>query len=119
MHDIQAWEKLKHCLYMEAGPARVSFLTVHINTQEKAAQERDMLVKLRKQKRKSADLETGSAARAVFNLTASANASQPDAPRCAWQPQSITNTYSYIHSSHTLHIIHGLGASPIQECSAL
>ena len=50
--------------------------------QERAAEEREALSKLRKQKRKSADLETGSAARPVINLTASALASQPDAPRC-------------------------------------
>ncbi len=90
-----------------------------IITQEKAAQEREMLVKLRKQKRKSADLETGSAASAVFNLTASAHASQPDAPRCAWQPDSMTDTYSYDHSSHAFQIVHRLGALPIQERSAL
>ena len=42
-----------------------------------------MLVKLRKQKRKSADLEPETAGRPVFHLTASAHASQPDASRCA------------------------------------
>ena len=42
-----------------------------------------MLAKLRKQKRKSADLEPACAARAVISLTASAHASQQDAPRCA------------------------------------
>lgn len=42
-----------------------------------------MLAKLRKQKRKSADLEPVCAARAVISLTASAHASQQDAPRCA------------------------------------
>ena len=51
--------------------------------QEKASEERDMLVKMRRQKRKSADLEAEAAARPVFHLTASAHASQPDAPRCA------------------------------------
>ena len=38
---------------------------------------------MRKQKRKSADLELDSAARAVISLTASSHASIPDGPRCS------------------------------------
>ena len=51
--------------------------------QEKAAEEREALGKLRKQKRKSADLEPELAARAVISLTASSHASVPDGPRCS------------------------------------
>ena len=51
--------------------------------QEKAAEEREALGKMRKQKRKSADLEPDSAARAVISLTASSHASISDGPRCS------------------------------------
>ena len=57
--------------------------TVQCCVQEKASEERDVVVKLRRQKRKSADMEAEAAARPVFHLTATAHASQPDAPRCA------------------------------------
>ena len=60
-------------------------LTTQRRVQEKASEEREMLVKMRRQKRKSAELEPEAAARPVFNLTASAHASQSEAPRCARQ----------------------------------
>ena len=67
--------------------------------QEKAAEEREALGKMRKQKRKSADLEPDSAARAVISLTASSHASTPDAPRCSlglFRLHSLPQTYMCI-----------------------
>ena len=66
---------------------QLAVLRVHLMcgdcAQEKAAEEREALGKMRKQKRKSADLEPDSAARAVISLTASSHASIPDGPRCS------------------------------------
>lgn len=70
--------------------------------QEKASEERELLVKMRRQKRKSAEVEPEAPARPVFNLTASAHASQPDAARCA------------IRS--TLPLVESLVASPMEGC---
>lgn len=65
-------------------------LTGQCRVQEKASEERETLVKMRRQKRKSAELEPEAPARPVFHLTASALVAQPDAPRCAKQSTSAT-----------------------------
>ncbi|CAL5227434.1 g10397 [Coccomyxa viridis] len=94
--DPQMLQFLMACLHIDPAKRltcsellRLPYLTGVENTipttilkaQEKASEERELLVKMRRHKRKSAEVEPEAPARPVFNLTASAHASQPDAAR--------------------------------------
>lgn len=80
LHDVQYRRILVYMPYLLASKLHVMCGNC---AQEKAAEEREALGKMRKQKRKSADLEPESAPRAVISLTASSHASIPDGPRCS------------------------------------